>query len=125
MYRECGWPTVRQPEEIELSELRRVLRNMADHLTKLAGEVTDVSEVVSAMLTIGSPTPTETDIRELQKMDRLEQSLDDLARLSHGLATDGLGLQDMLTSLRLSATQRILQDTDTVPDAKAGHVELF
>ncbi|WP_299369538.1 hypothetical protein [uncultured Tateyamaria sp.] len=116
---------MRQPEEIELSEIRRVLRNMADHLSELAGEVTDVSEVVSAMLTIGSSAPSETDIRELQKMDRLEQSLDDLARLSHGLATDGLGLQDMLTSLRLSATQRILQDTTAVPDTQAGHVELF
>jgi hypothetical protein len=116
---------------LELSEL---LSRLSQHLDTLSGEVHAVEHGLGAELGRDVHRPTRT-ITQLQSLDYLRQSLEDLALLAHVLGSEqsraGPRPPDLSAAarrLRLQSTRALLQPDQAVPAPFAerqGEVDLF
>ncbi|TMM54669.1 hypothetical protein [Sulfitobacter sabulilitoris] len=102
-----------------------VLARVSAHLDDLAGQVQSVETTVGSLMI----TPDAQAISQLQTLDYLRQSLEDLARLVGFLGqpdADAAPQRAICAHLRLTSTKLLLQlgteDTDTTT---SGDFDLF
>lgn len=103
----------------------RVLRNLAHHLRGLAVDVAHVAGAVCDVTASLDPPPASPAIKQLQKIDALEQSLSDLARLTDALACPASQRDPALKSLQLDTTRALLTHSARSGPKTLGTVDLF
>jgi len=102
-----------------------VLKNLEQHLMDLAEDTAQISKVVSDL--IGGPSATlgNSAIRDLQKLDNLQQSLADAARLCAALAGPIELRRAAFSDLKLKATRTLTQKLPLEPCRSQGSVDIF
>lgn len=102
------------PEE----PVSKVIERLSTYLDRLAGQVFELENTVSR--TVGEQKASDpSTITNLQSLDFLRQSLEDLALMTHLLSKHGklrlsvAELQDVSAKLKLKATQSLLQGEES------------
>lgn len=102
-----------------------ILRNLADHLLALAKDTEQVTKTVSVLTARLDTTLTPETIQDLQKLDKLYQSLSDLSGLSAALAGPYEHRALALKRLKLNATRALVEPEKTDTAAVQGSVDFF
>ncbi|XDB00006.1 hypothetical protein AB1M95_08920 [Sulfitobacter sp. LCG007] len=121
--------------ECESGGLAHILSRVSRHLDAMAGQVFSLEEAVGRSLPEASNTENSI-IRELQTLDLLRQSLEDLALLAHHLhlhsehlGGDLLPVSQIGQKLRLDSTRTLLHGQTTFSfereDETLGDLDLF
>jgi hypothetical protein len=112
--------------------LPTLLQRLSSHLDVLAAQVYDVEEAVGETISLGL-LKNNGAINQLQNLDFLRQSLEDLALLTHLLQNENtltpLGVSETISiqqKLKLNVTQNLLGDQPTTSSTREfGDVDLF
>lgn len=108
------------------AQTRSALSRMSDVLGAMTGQMSDVSQLVSDLTTRTQAQLTPEQMTQLQSIDRICQSLQDLEAISKALASGRDAQSALEVRLQLAETRAILMpeqdDSDTLP---SGSLELF
>jgi len=103
-----------------------VLARMAGFLTLLSQDVENVAACLSEMTTGDGVTMDRAQMTQLQRLDYIQQALEDLARMSQILSADYDSGEQDLAQLRLAATRAIVfAESLKTPRQAPGTIELF
>ncbi len=104
----------------------RALSRMASVLAEISDDMLTVSEIVSEVADQSRTTLTTHQILQLQRIDRISQSLQDLVVVCSVLATTPHVAASSARHLQLAETRSILDpDNPHDQDTPPGSVELF
>lgn len=102
------------------------LTRMSDVLETLTGEMSGVAQLLSDLATRDGVALTSAQITQLQSVDHICQSLQDLVSVARALASGPDGSFDLASDLQLIETRSILStEPDEPAHALAGSIELF
>lgn len=113
------------PPVPERADISVVLANMSDHLKDLADDVAQIAGAVSDVTTNASDTPSANAIQNLQKIDALMQSLNDLSTLCNVMSAPNSELEAASCNLKLATTKALLMPDSMQNSAIVGAVDLF
>lgn len=115
--------TVAAPPSDALSQ---ALSNLSDHLRALMDDVACVERAVAALQSSPS-APAPRDLVDLQRIDMVQQTLDDLAALTALMAQGDTSPDTVSYALKLAATRALVAPEDVVATngAAAGEIDLF
>lgn len=114
------------PESSAPSDDSVVLENIAAHLRRMAEELSGLGNAVSVVVQADKTACRSPEhITQLQKIDYLHQSLQDLARLNDALATSGANRLAVLKHLKMDTTRGLLDGTPPSEQAVTGIIDWF
>ena len=102
-----------------------ILNNIADRLLELASDTAQIVKSVSCLTAALNESLSSSTIHDLQKLDNLQQSLCDLARLSAALAGPDEFRDEAIGLLKLTATRTLVQQNVDENRSTQGSVDLF
>lgn len=121
-------------KKTEIDLIQDILNRVAEYLDKLSGQVFDIEGTVSRTISVNGISD-DSAIKNLQSLDYLRQSLEDLALLAVTLGDSKIGplsddvIEGVKQKLKLKSTRTLL---DEVPlcktrdtDFRCGEFDLF
>jgi len=103
----------------------QILKNLSDRLQHLAEDTAQVGKSVSELIGLLSTSLPPAAIRDLQKLDSMQQSLLDLAHLSAALAEPHEQRSQGLEHLKMRATRTLLDAKPNDQSVTQGSIEFF
>jgi hypothetical protein len=121
------------PDKPQSGETESVLSNVSLHLDALADRIMVLEETVCKSLAVVGGELNNSRVTELQSLDFLRQSLQDLAVLIHLMdlhapydAADQLPLDKVTSKLKLAATKELLHKSSHLKNLSSlGDVDFF
>ena len=102
-----------------------ILKNIKEHLLHLASDTAQIGTSVSCLTNATDDTLSPSIIKDLQKLDSLQQSLCDLAGLVAALAGPDENRPEAVSRLKLKATRTLVRRAAGDDLTVQGTVDLF